>query len=159
MEPTSSTPSVEGNSDKSGIIDAIKSATASVIGTPAIAPEVGVPPVPATATAPVVALNFFHKCLLRQSTNGTGRWMYVVNTFEACKVKTLAGTVTEGSSRTPNQGNTALPPDSRTMTLLDMKYKGFSQDQILLEFGAEAIMDVRNGNVDQLPVQPVTATV
>ena len=158
MPPEQAMPSVEGNSGKSGIIDAIKSATASVVGSPAIAPQVGVPPVPASVTAPVIATNFFHKCLLRQSTNNTLRWMYVVNTFEACKVTTLSGAVTEGSSRTPNQGNTGLPPDSRTMTLLDMKYKGFSQDQILLEFGAEAIMDVRNGNVDQLPAQPVTAT-
>ena len=153
MSPTTSTPPAVGNSGKGSVIDAIKSATASVIGSPSIAP-----PAPASVTAPVIATNFFHKCLLRQSTNNTLRWMYVVNTFEACKVKTLSGTVTEGSSRTPNQGNTGLPPDSRTMTLLDMKYKGFSQDQILLEFGAEAIMDVRTGNVDQLPAQPVTAT-
>ena len=155
------TTSVPSNSDgkKAGIIDTIKSSMASAVASPVLAPQVGVPPVPATASAPVVEINYMHKCQLRQSTNGTLRWMYVVNTFEACSVANLRGESTLGSSRTPSQGNSALPPDSRTMTLLDIKYSGYTQDQIILEFGAEALMDVRTGSVTQIPVQPVQATV
>ena len=108
-------------------------------------------PVATQQTAPSV--NYHHVANRVLSQNGSGRWMVMIQSFKPTDGTLADGTLAseagyQSLAREPNS-NGALPPNARTMTLLDITLTGRSPEE-MDELGCTStcILDVRDGSYD-----------